>query len=456
MDRRNFLKATGLGAASLVVPGCMSTFGQLENEGAAPPNILFIVADDLGWTDVGYHGSRIMTPNLDRLAKDAVRLEQHYVQPMCTPTRTALLTGRYPSRYGDVAIKPSNIQVLPFGTVTLASALKSIGYDTGISGKWHLGSKPEWGPLKFGFNRSYGCLAGGVGQYNHRYKKGPYTHTWHRNDQLIDEEGHTTDLISREAIGWIEAKREPFFIYVAFTAVHVPVEVPAKWIKLYEGKKFYDDPMKDESFKRYAAYATHMDAAIGQIVEALDRTGRRSNTLIIFTSDNGSFPNWKPKGKYPGTYKASPVLGSNLPYRGYKAQLYEGGIRVPTFVNWAGKLMSRKVDSPVHIVDWMPTLTRLAGYKPKHDLKWDGQNVWTLLTGEVSRAKPRTLYWKFTNGVSAIRRGDWKLIVKENEAKNELYNLAQDPYEKRDVGNEYPKQVVELKGLLDQQRKHDQ
>jgi arylsulfatase A-like enzyme len=458
MNRRDFIKSFASATASVALAKSGAALEQYsaKTPGNAPTNVLFIVADDLGWADVGYHGSQIMTPNIDGMARNGVRFEQHYVQPMCTPTRVALLTGRYPSRYGDHAIKPCNEQVLPFGTVTLASALKSVGYDTSITGKWHLGSKPEWGPLKFGFNHSYGSLAGGVGQYNHLYKKGPYSRTWHRNDQFVEEEGHSTDLIAREAIRWIDSGRQPFFIYVAFTAVHVPVEVPEEWIKLYDGKKFYDDPVKDESYKRYAAYVTHMDDAIGRIVKVLERTGRRKNTLIVFASDNGSFPSWKPSGKYPGTYKACPVLGSNLPYRGRKATLYEGGIRVPAFANWPGKLKPNTLDRPVHVVDWMPTIMRLAGCKPQQDLKWDGQDIWPLLTGRVTDPEPRTLYWKFRGGGSAVRHGDWKLIVNENERTSESYNLADDPYEENDLAQKYPKRVADLKTLLAQQKTLDQ
>jgi arylsulfatase A-like enzyme len=458
MNRRDFLKFAGLGAASLAFEGCAAPPEQVAADRANDkrPNILVILADDLGWADVGYHGSQIMTPNIDGLARDGVRFQQHYVQPMCTPTRVALLTGRYPSRYGDHAIKPDNEQVLPFGMPTLASELKRVGYDTGITGKWHLGSKPQWGPLKFGFNHSYGSLAGGVGQYNHLYKKGPYSRTWHRNDRLIEEEGHSTDLIAREAIRWIDSGRRPFFIYVAFTAVHAPIEVDEKWIKLYDGKKFYDDPADDESYKRYAAYTTHMDDAIGRIVAALERTGSRDNTLVVFASDNGSIPSWKPRGLYPGTYEACPVLGSNLPYRGRKATLYEGAIRVPAFANWPGRQKPNTVDKPVHVVDWMPTIMRLAGCKPQQDLKWDGQDIWPLLTGRVTDPERRTLYWKFSGGASAIRHGDWKLIVNEKEETSELYNLATDPYEKNDLAEKSPKQVAALKALLADQQKLDQ
>lgn len=213
------------------------------------PNILYVVADDLGWADVGFHGSKIKTPNIDRLCSEGVELTQHYVQPMCTPTRVGLLTGRYPSRFGNQAIEPCNERVLPWNTETLASALASVGYDTGLAGKWHLGSKGDWGPNHFGFARSYGSLAGGCGPYNHSYKKGPYSRTWHRNEELIEEEGHVTDLIGREAVGWINARREPWFYYVPFTAVHIPVKAPEQFIKLYEGETLDADPMKNESYR---------------------------------------------------------------------------------------------------------------------------------------------------------------------------------------------------------------
>ena len=197
------------------------------------PNILFILADDLGWGDVGYHGSNIRTPNIDRLVETGVELDRHYVQPMCTPTRAALLTGRYPSRFGPHATVPSNHPVLADGYETLASTLRNAGYDTGLFGKWHLGSSPKYAPNEFGFDWSYGSLAGGVDPYNHRYKAGPYSRTWHRNGKPVDERGHVTDLIVSEAVEWIESRRNPWFCYVPFTAVHVPVKAPQEWLDRY-------------------------------------------------------------------------------------------------------------------------------------------------------------------------------------------------------------------------------
>jgi len=406
------------------------------------PNIVFILADDLGWGDVGFHNSQIETPHIDFLAKSGVRLSQHYVSPMCTPTRVSLLTGCYPSRFGDRAIKPSNIQVMPFDTVTLASALKSVGYKTAISGKWHLGCAQECGPLKFGFDNSYGTLAGGVGPYTHLYKKGAFSATWHRNDILIEEEGHTTDLIAREAVrDIINAKNAPLFLYLAFTAVHVPVVAPQKWVDYYKEK------IQDESYRHYAAYTSHMDEGIGKVIDALRHTGKFKNTVFVFTSDNGSFPKWAPRGKYPGKYRSMERLGSNLPYRGYKAQLYEGGIRSPTAVYWPGVIEgNRRIDTAVDIVDWMPTLCSIAGYTPKKDLRWDGRNILPLLKGEEATSASRTFYWKFINGEKALRSGDWKLIIQKG--RSELYNIASDPYEKKDVAVQFPERVKELKALL--------
>ncbi len=442
LSRREFLKDIAIAGSLAAMPKGLSAAVQSMHR---KPHIVFIIADDLGWADVSYHFSEISTPSIDWIAENGVRLEQHYVQPMCTPTRASLLTGRYPSRFGDHAIAPCNEQVLPFGTVTLASALRSVGYETAISGKWHLGSRPEWGPLKFGFNHSYGSLAGGVGPYDHRYKKGPYSNTWHRDDRLIEAQGHATDLIVREAVRNIhQAGNNRLFLYVPFTAVHIPVDVPQKWLNFYDGK------IEDESYKYFAAYATHMDNGIGRIIDALRRTQRLDNTLIVFTSDNGSFPQWSPSGRYAGRYRQMERLGSNLPYRGYKAQLYEGAIRTPTTVYWPGVIEGgRRIDAPMHIVDWMPTLCSIAGYKPEKDLKWDGRNILPLLTGKETARDSRTFYWKFKTG-RALRDGDWKLIVRPDKP-DELYNIADDPYEKRNVARKKPDIVDRLKTILSEQ-----
>jgi len=189
------------------------------------------------------------------------------------------------------------------------------------------------------------------------------------------------------------------------------------------------------------------------MIDALDTTGQRQRTIVIFTSDNGSFPSWRPSGKYPGKHPACPRLGSNLPLRGYKAQLYEGGIRAPTAINWAGRLKPGKVTAVMHVADWMPTLTKLAGYKPARDLNWDGMDVWPLIAGKVTRPPARTIYWKF-GGAFAIRHGDWKLIVR-GRGRTELFHLTEYPCEKANLAARHPARVAELKKLLAEARKLD-
>lgn len=441
IDRRMFLRdALALAAAAKI--------------GAAaerPPNVLFIVADDLGWADVGYHGSALHTPNLDRLARTGVELDHHYVAPVCSPTRAGLLSGRYWSRFG--VNNPQATQAFPFGTVTIAAALKSRGYQTCITGKWHLGSLPEWGPRKFGFDRSYGALGGGTGPWDHRYKTGPYTRNWHRNDEYVDEKGHATDLIAREAISFLQApRRAPFFLYVPFTAVHHPLDEPPAYLKA--------NANIEERRRQYAACVQHMDDAVGRILAALEKTGQRPNTLVVFTSDNGGMgvPAGNDLKHYPGSYQDG-MLGENQPLRGHKGQVYEGGIRVPAFVHWPGRLRQRKVSAPIHVVDWMPTLARLAGYQPEGNLKWDGRDIWPLLEGN-GKPGPRELYWKGPGGRSfALRSGDWKLVVQAargaSKEKVELFQLGRDPYEQTDVSAAEPGIVARLEKLLAAQRLRD-
>jgi arylsulfatase A-like enzyme len=415
-----------------------------------PPNVLLIVADDLGWADVGFHRSPLRTPNLDKLARSGAELHQHYVAPVCSPTRCGLLSGRYWSRFG--VNSPQATQAMPFGTVTLASALKARGYETAITGKWHLGSLPEWGPRKFGFDHSYGALGGGTGPWDHRYKRGPYTRNWHRNDEYVDEQGHVTDLIAREAIRLLETRRRaPLFLYVPFTAVHHPLDEPSNWLN---GNKDID-----ERRRQYAACVQHMDDAVGRIIAAVDKRAMRANTLIVFTSDNGGMGNPADDLQaYPGEYQNG-LLGDNKPLRGHKGQVYEGGIRVPAFVNWPGRISPGKIDSPIGIVDWLPTLSKLAGFEPGPDLKWDGQDVWPLLTRKA-RPASRNLYWKAPAGRAfALRSGDWKLVVHAaaagSEQRVELFNLREDPYEQRDRAASEAETTARLNELLVRERSHD-
>jgi len=403
------------------------------------PNFVFILADDLGWADVAFHGGNAPTPHLDQLSDTGLELSQHYVAPVCSPTRAGFLTGRYWSRYN--VISPSNDRALPWDTVTLPRALQAVGYRTCLTGKWHLGSKPEWGPNHFGFDHSYGSLAGGVGPWNHRYKQGPYSVTWHRNEKLIEEAGHVTDLITREAVRWIAQQDDrPFFLYVPFTAVHLPVKEPEDWLARVPA------PIEGAVPRHYAACIMHLDDAVGQIVAALEKAGKRENTLFVFTSDNGGSWGENNDTRYPGdVYPAGELPGNNAPLRGRKADLYEGGIRVPSIVSWPGKLSAGKCNVPLHITDWMPTFCRLAGYTAKKDLRWDGSDIWPSLNGESPRTA-HPLYWVGPHRSSAIRVGDWKLITyrRPKGRKAELFNLAEDPNETTDLASTQPQRVAEL------------
>ena len=412
---------------------------------AAAPNIVFILADDLGWADVAFHGGNTPTPHLDRLVREGVELRQHYSAASCSPTRVGLLTGRCWSRFGVKS--PTNARALPWDTITLAKALKSVGYDTALVGKWHLGSQPDCGPNHFGFDHSYGSLAGGVGPYSHRYKEGVDSRTWHRNHAFVAEEGHVTDLISQEAIAWLRGRGDaPFFLYVPFTAVHLPLQEPEEWLARVPAG------IRGPVERQYAASIMHLDDAVGRILQALQETGKREDTVVVFTSDNGGTKVDNNDPKYPGgPYIAGRLPGNNDPLRGQKTELYEGGIRVPAIVSWPGKLRPRVVSSPVQIVDWMPTLSRLAGYQPARELKWDGTDIWPLISGATRAAAERTLYWT-TPRATAVRRGDIKFILHHsppNKAeKVELFDLARDPNETTDLAGKRPKEVAAFRQLM--------
>ncbi|GAA5136054.1 arylsulfatase [Prosthecobacter algae] len=419
---------------------------------ASKPNILLIVADDLGWADVGWHGGFGKTPHMDKLVKEGVELDQHYVQPVCTPTRTALMSGRYPGRFGPHSLAPTNLRAMPLGTVTMASMLKSVGYATYQTGKWHLGARVEWGPNAFGFDHGYGTLTGAADPWTHKYRVGPYEDTWHRDGKLFHEEGNATELVAAEAVRRIEEKKGPWFIYVPFHAVHTPVDAPEEYKRLYEGVKFHDEPEKQDSRLRLAAMVSQLDAKIGQMVAALEKTGQRESTLIIFTSDNGGIESLK--NAYVGEVGHSPLNSENDPLRGQKNTLYEGGTRVCAFANWPGVLMPQKFTTAMHVVDWMPTLATLVGYEPKEDLKWDGVSQWLPLRGARIMPPPRSIFIAHRSGDASLRLGEWKLISRA-KGKAELFNIAADAYETQNLAAENPAKVAELAALLAAEKAKD-
>jgi arylsulfatase A-like enzyme len=284
---------------------------------SAKPNIVFIMADDLGWADVAFHGGNAPTPVLDKLAAEGLELTHHYSVPVCSPTRTGLMTGRCWSRFGVTT--PQNERALPWDTMTLPLALKTMGYETCLTGKWHLGSKPEWGPNHFGFDHSYGSLAGGVGPWDHHYKKGPFMVTWQRDEKLIEEKGHVTDLIAKEACEWLGARKgAPFFLYVPMTAVHLPVKEPEEWVSKVPAS------VTGAVARQYAACIMHLDAAVGLILAALEKNGQRGNTIVVFTSDNGGSTVENNGQSYPPDgYESGSLTGNNKPLRDEKGSVYE-------------------------------------------------------------------------------------------------------------------------------------
>jgi arylsulfatase A-like enzyme len=447
------LRSLALACVSLlfVVASWSNTSG--AEKVAAHPNILLIVADDLGWSDVGWHGGFSKTPHMDELVRTGVELDQHYVQPVCTPTRTALMSGRYPGRFGPHALAPSNLRAMPLGTVTLASALKSLGYSTSQAGKWHLGGRTEWGPNAFGFDHGYGTLTGAADPWTHKYRKGVYEDTWHRDGKLFHEEGNATELVAAEALRRIEQADGPWFVYVPFHAVHTPVDAPDEYKRLYDGVKFHDDPEKQDSRLRMAAMVSQLDAKIGQFVALIEKLKQRDNTLIIFTSDNGGIESLK--NAYVGNVGHSPLNSENDPLRGQKAGLHEGGTRVCAFANWPGKLKPRKHTTPLHAVDWLPTIAALVGYQPSEDLQWDGVNQWPALTEAGQAPADRTIYIAVKSGDASLRQGDWKLIDRKG-GKPELYNIARDPFEKENVARDETAKFTQLNELLLLERAKEQ
>jgi arylsulfatase A-like enzyme len=432
---------------AVLVASCAWCTAQAADTVPQRPNILFVVADDLGWSDVGWHGGFGKTPHMDQLVREGVEFDRHYVQPVCTPTRAALMTGRYPGRLGPQAIAPSNRRALPPGTVTLASALRSLGYATFQCGKWHLGSRPEWGPNHYGFDHSYGTLTGAADPWNHTYRRGPYEDTWHRDGVSLQESGNATELITAEAVRRIRAARPgdgaartPWLLYVAFHAVHTPVDAPERFKRLYDGVRFHDDPAKHDSRLRLAAMVAQLDAAVGEFVASLDETGQRQDTLIVFTSDNGGIESLA--NHYVGDVPDSPLNSENDPLRGQKNTLWEGGTRVCAFASWPGRLAPRKTGAVIHVADWFPTLARLVGYRPPTDLAWDGLDRWEAIAGTptaVPRARPVCIVHQSGRAVIGDR---WKLIAR-TKAPPLLFDLAADPFETTDLAAAHPDVVAE-------------
>lgn len=420
---------------------------------SSKPNIIVILADDLGWGHVGWQNPKVRTPHLDRLANAGVKLNRHYVAPVCSPTRVALMTGRYWSRFGCNDALPSGTDskatAMRPGTETIASSLKAAGYRTALVGKWHLGATLDSGPEKFGFDHFYGLRVGGMTPLTHKWLNLGESVLW-RNGQGITEEGHVTALLAREAVQWIgiPGNKDPFFLYLSFTSPHVPLQESKRWMDLYQ------ESAPDVAHQLYWASISHLDDAVGQVMAEVDRIGQSDNTLVVFLSDNGApgQPNRMQVKADHDAYLKVMLPGSNPPFRGKKGDVYEGGIRTPAFAFWPKHLQPGTRDAPVHVTDWMPTLSALAGHRPEKDLEWDGQNIWPIISGTEKGIVPRTIY---TNGgrESALHQGDWKLI--QRKSGNQLFHITDDEGETKDQAMDKPEIVQRLLKVLEAEAAND-
>ena len=410
------------------------------------PNILHIVADDLGWNDVGFNGcADIKTPNVDKLAASGAKLSQFYVQPLCTPTRAALMTGRYPFRYGlqTAVILPVSTYGLAADEWLMPQCLKEAGYKTAIIGKWHLGhaDKKYW-PKQRGFDFQYGPLMDKLDYFTH---KEDGVLDWYQDNKPLKEEGYTTTLIGNQAVRLIEEHNTstPLYLYLTFNAPHTPYQAPEEYIDRY---KNIDEPTR----RTYAAMVACLDDQIGRVVAALEKKKMRDNTLILFHSDNGGARSAMFAGVATDVPKVK-IPCDNGPYREGKGTLYEGGTRVCALANWSGHIRAGStVDAMIHAVDIYPTLAKLAGASTAKCKPLDGMDVWqTISEGKPS---PRTeIVYNIEPFRGAVRQGDWKLIWRTPPPSAlELYNIPQDPSEKNNVVREHPDKVAELQKRIEE------
>ncbi|MYC65203.1 MAG: arylsulfatase [Acidobacteriia bacterium] len=401
--------------------------------GQAPPRPNFVVflSDDMGWEQVGFNGGEeVSTPHIDRIADEGVKLTQFYVQPVCSPTRACLLTGRYAWKNGmEVRPTAESRHGMLLDERTIAEALREVGYDTWMVGKWHLG---EWQrphlPLQRGFDHHYGHYSALIDSFTHM--RGPVL-DWHRNGRPVVEEGYSTFLLAGEAERLIErhAGRSPFFLYLPFNAVHGPHQAPEEYLAKYAhlGRR---GPQR--------AQLECMDQAVGRVLQALERKGLLDSTLVMFTNDNG------------GTR-----ITSNGPYRGFKSHYHEGGVRVPAAMRWPGQIPAGSAsDEMLHVVDLFPTFARLAGTRIDSGLPLDGRDAWDA----IAHAGPGPRQ-EVVHSLEVIRAGDWKLIEEGasyygwRNQPLQLFNIRQDPYEETNLAESHPEKVAELRARLAFHRK---
>lgn len=445
----------------LVVLGVFLAWSPLTAGEASKPNVILILADDLGWGDLGCYGQKkIRTPNLDKLAAGGIRFTQFYAGcPVCAPSRCVLMTGKHTGHAyirTNKEVQPEGQEPIPEETVTLSRLLKNAGYATACIGKWGLGPVGSSGdPLKHGFDLFFGCNC-------QRHAHNFYPTYVRKNDQKLPLEGNTGgvtgkqyihDLMEDEALAFIkENKARPFFLYLPFTIPHLALQVPEDSLAEYKGQ--WEDPpyQGGKGYQphpaprgAYAAMITRMDRSVGRIVELLQQLKLDENTVILFSSDNGAV--------FPGIGGSDPLFfNSTGGLRGFKGSVYEGGLRVPLIVAWKGHIPpGRTSDLPAASYDLLPTLCDLTRTKAPQDI--DGLSLVPTLLGQGTQPRHTYLYWEFFGGggQQSVRMGDWKAVrqnIHKGNLKIELYNLAKDPLQASDVAAENPEVMKRIEQIL--------
>lgn len=409
------------------------------------PNILFILADDLGYGELGFQGytKDIPTPNIDSIAANGTRFTSGYVSgTYCSPTRAGLLTGRYQQRFGH-EFNPgpptdANAEVgLSLQETTIGDRLKAAGYATGWFGKSHLGHAPQFHPLSRGFDEFFGFL-GGAHSYVDALPES--NNPILRGREIVKDPGYLTEAFAKEAASFIERKKDsPWFVYLPFNAVHSPLEPTDKYESRFAS-------IQDPKRRKFAGLLSALDDAVGSVLTKIRETGQEENTLVVFFADNGG--------------PTQQITSGNGPLRGFKAQTWEGGIRVPFAIQWKGRIPSGKVDPrPIIQLDLLPTALAAAGVEVKEDWKIDGVNLLPYIADGKAEAPHDALFWRFGQQI-AVRKGDWKLVkgagagVQGGASKEpadtkgaQLYNLADDIGETTDLASKHPEKVGELAAL---------
>jgi len=427
--RRDFLRALGLGAAALALPVGQDAMGQSSGR---KPNVVVILVDDLGYGDLSSYGATdLQSPNIDRLVARGMRFDRFYANcPVCSPTRASLLTGRYPDLVGVPGVIRTHVTnnwgYLSSHAVLLPQMLKRAGYHTAIVGKWHLGLTSPNKPNQRGFDHFHGFLGDMMDDY---YKHRRHGFNYMRlNEKEIDPAGHATDLFTQWAVDYLRersAKKQPFFLYLAYNAPHTPIQPPQEWIECVKQR---EKGISDKRAK-LVALIEHLDHGIGKVIDALKSTGLSDNTLVIFTSDNGG---------------QLSVGANNGPLRAGKQDMYEGGIREPMCAVWPGQIEAGSRNDRVALtMDLFPTVCEAAGVGIAHEI--DGRSILPTLLGRRQPEEDRVLFWVRREGghyggraYYAVRYGHFKLVQNDPFEPLELYNLKEDPKEENPLGTNHP------------------